>query len=89
LNKTNYNLQHGFQRVLVGEALAFNIMHGKEFIQILFTGRNHWVTISTIGCAAGEVDVFDSLRPLLTDKLREQIASLFTTKEKLIIVRYF
>lgn len=39
-----------------------------EFIQILNVGR-HWVCMSTIGCCAGTVQVFDSLYNRLDDVL--------------------
>ena len=32
----------------------------KEFIQILHTGNNHWVTISTIGAEPSEAFIYDS-----------------------------
>ena len=31
-----------------------------EFVQILNVANSHWVTISTIGCKAGTVNVYDS-----------------------------
>uniref|UniRef100_A0A1X7UR07 Ubiquitin-like protease family profile domain-containing protein n=1 Tax=Amphimedon queenslandica TaxID=400682 RepID=A0A1X7UR07_AMPQE len=32
-----------------------------NYIQILHSRTNHWITISTIGCKSGEVCVYDSL----------------------------
>ncbi len=32
-----------------------------EFVQILHAGGNHWIVISTVKCAQGSVNVFDSL----------------------------
>ena len=34
-----------------------------EFIQILHTGKGHRITITTIGCERGYVDVYDSFAP--------------------------
>ena len=47
---------------LLSLLLGFHVIK-KEFVQVLHTGRGHWVTISTIDCANGEVDVFDSMPP--------------------------
>lgn len=58
-----------------------------DFVQILHTGRGHWVTISTIGCSEAEVDIFDSARPALNSSLENQIAALLHTKQDAITVR--
>ncbi len=50
-----------------------------EFVQILHTGRGHWVTVSTIGCQQAEVDIFDSASPALNSCLENQIAALLHT----------
>ena len=34
---------------------------GGEFIQILNINGNHWITISSIGCEPGHINVYDSL----------------------------
>ena len=67
LIKECYQEVCGLQSVSVGQALAFNVQTA-EFVQVLHTGRGHWVTISTIGYGKGssEVEVFDSLPPSLT-----------------------
>lgn len=75
----------GFQDVFLGKVLAFDVMRG-EFVQILHSGSAHWVCISTIGCGEAEVDVFDSMTPVLTDALKEQIASLLCTNKDAITV---
>ena len=38
----------GLQDVALGQTMAFTIMTG-EFVQILHTSRDHWLTISNIG----------------------------------------
>ena len=45
LIKSCYSQVRGLQNVSLGKTLAFEVMKG-EFIQILHTGRDHWVTIS-------------------------------------------
>lgn len=77
----------GFQDVSLGLTMAFSVMR-KEFVQVLHTGGGHWLTISTLGCAAGEVDVFDSSSPHLSTSLKNQIAALLCTDQPAIQVRY-
>ena len=77
----------GLQSVNLGRTLAFNIERG-EFVQILHTGQGHWVTISTIGCTTGEVNVFDSLPPAPTTDLLNQIAAILCTPKDTIKVKY-
>ena len=71
----------GLESVILGRTLAFNI-EPDQFVQILHTGKGHWVTISTIGCTAGEVNVFDSLSPAPATDLLNQIAAIICTKER-------
>jgi hypothetical protein len=54
----------------------------------MYTGQNHWIVISTVGCANGEVDVFDSLRPTFTRSVQHQISAILATNKKHITVRY-
>jgi hypothetical protein len=87
LIKQAYNHNPGLQSVVLAHCLAFTVMKGKEFIQILHTGNHHWITISTIGCQSNEVDVFDSLHPVLTDQMQKQVAALLLTNENSIVLR--
>ena len=61
-----------------------------EFIQIhvLNKSDSHWFTISTIGCQAGVVNVFDSELKYTTDRNKEEIAALLNTNEDTIILQY-
>ncbi len=83
-----YNVKYGLQDVILGQTLAFQVMSGQDFVQVLNTGKGHWVTISTIGCQRNEVDIFDSLYPTLSSQLQMQISVLLCTKEKSITVRF-
>ena len=78
---------HGLQDVALGHTLAFDVMKG-EFVQVLHSGKGHWVTVSTIGCQTAEIDVFDSMCPALTGTLQRQIAALLCTQQDVITVRY-
>ena len=87
LIKATYPNVNGLQDVSLGHTLAFDVLRG-EFIQILHTGESHWVTVSTIGCTNGEVDVFDSMPPHVTGALERQIAAIICTEKNAITVRY-
>ena len=50
----------GLQRPTLGPVRNFDVVSG-EFVQILHTGNNHWVCVSSIGCVPGHVNLFDSL----------------------------
>ena len=76
----------GLQDVALGHTLAFCVEPG-EFVQMLHVGC-HWLTISTVGCSTGEVDVFDSGQPTLNGLPKNQIAALLCTKKDVITVRY-
>ena len=34
---------------------------GGEFVQIVNLNENHWITLSTVGCQPGHINVYDSL----------------------------
>ena len=62
-----------------------------ESIQLLHTGCGHWVAISTIGYKLAEVNVYDSMRPALTDNLNRQISAILCLpiqKRKECILKY-
>ena len=59
LKKVNPDIQ-GFQRPSLGPYCNFDRVDG-DFVQILHTGGNHWVCISSIGCEKGVVTLYDSL----------------------------
>ncbi|CAH3184903.1 unnamed protein product, partial [Porites evermanni] len=48
----------GFQRPTLGPARNFDVVSA-EFIQLLHTGNDHWVCISSIGCVPGYVNLYD------------------------------
>lgn len=50
----------GLQRPTLGPIRNFDIVSG-EFIQIIHTGSDHWICISSKGCSPGFVHLFDSL----------------------------
>ena len=69
-------LIEGFQRTTLGPVRNFNVMSG-EFIQILHTGAQHWVCISTIGCSPGYVNLYESMfHEVIGVEVEEQVTSL-------------
>ncbi len=79
LIKARFPNIHGFQDVSLGQTLAFDIMK-EGFVQVLHTGRGHWITVSTIGCHTAEVDVYDSMPPSVNSSLQNQVAALFCSR---------
>ena len=61
-----------------------------EFVQVLHTGCGHWVAMSTIACKLGEVNVYDSMRPALTESLKRQISAILCLpiQKKEVILEY-
>ena len=48
-----------------------------EFIQILHTGKSHWVCISLIGCLQGIVNLYDSLyHNIIEEEVEAQVVDL-------------
>ena len=77
----------GLQSPLLGDKLQFSILHS-EGVQILNCDRTHWICISTIGCKAGEVNIFDSLYTQLLPKALRQICCLLHTSEKHLTINF-
>ena len=65
---------------LLGEMLDFEIAPDETF-QILHSGGDHWITISTVGTEHPGVKVYDSLYNKLPWGTKEQIAALLQTEE--------
>ena len=66
----------GFQRPTLGPIRNFTIMTG-EFIQILHTGNQHWVCVSSVGCLPGMVNLYDSLfHDIIETEVEEQVKSM-------------
>ena len=73
----------GLQDVSLGLTMAFNVMPG-EFLQILHTSEDHWLTISTLGVQHPKVNIYDSLFKSLPNLAKAQIASLLCSKQDII-----
>ena len=76
----------GFQNPLLGQT-AFH-MQEDEAVQVLHSGGNHWITISTVGAQDSHVRIYDSFGGVLPDDTKRQIASLLMTGSKDFILEY-
>ena len=47
-----------------------------EFVQILNTSSNHWVIISAVNCAPGDVEVYDNLYRTVSKDIKELVVSM-------------
>jgi hypothetical protein len=66
----------GFQRPTLGPVRNFAVVTA-EFIQILHSGRDHWVCISSIGCLPGIVHLYDSLfQDVICQEIEDQTNDL-------------
>ncbi len=86
LIKKKYRID-GLQNIILGQTMAFEVMKQREFVQVLNTGKGHWITISTVGCKSSEIEVFDSMHPVLTNHVQKQIAVLLCSKDRSITVK--
>ena len=59
-----------------------------EFVQVLNIAGNHWITISTIGCKASTVNVYDSMHGNLSTSAQRLVAHLVQCLECPITVQY-
>ena len=66
-------------------AMSFAVQMG-EFVQILHSLNNHWLTISSIGLQHHSIKVFDSLYNDIPMMVKAQIASILCTQEAKIEV---
>ena len=66
----------GLQRPTLGPCRNFRTVTG-QFIQILHTGHQHWVCVSTVGSDDGMVDLYDSMfHNVIENEVEEQVKNL-------------
>ena len=61
-------------------------MQPEEFVQILNTGKGHWVTASTIGVPYPVVRLYDSKFFSAGTSLEAQISCMLCTREDKVIL---
>ena len=68
----------------MAETLSFNIQQG-EFVQVLNILGNHWLTVLTVGCQPGSVNIYDSIRSIsVPTRTKEQISTIMFAQQKAI-----
>ena len=83
LLRAQYPHVPGMQDVVCGVALSFDVQP-EEFVQILNTQTEHWLTVSSIGCQHPTVNVYDSMFRSAGTKTKAQIACILHTQQKQI-----
>ena len=87
LLKSMYPHIQGLQEVALGMVLSYSIAKS-EFIQIMNTGKHHWVTVSNINCNDEEIHVYDCASGSPTSSLLNQISSIVCTPKDIIKLTY-
>ena len=77
----------GLEPPILQYTQTFDVHHNREFIQILNLANNHWITVSTVGCVPGVVNVYDSLQLGLSTSVKRTIANLLHTNKPTIVVQ--
>ena len=80
LIQKRYPTMRGLQDPILGQTLSFEVMR-EEFEQILHSGGNHRITLSTISCPPATVMIYDSLYSKIPRHTKEQICALLNTKK--------
>ena len=70
-----YPKMAGLQPPVLQKVFAFEV-HSGEFVQIVHVRKNHWCVVSTVGCEAGAVHVYDSLYKSVTKELIHLVVSM-------------
>ena len=86
-NDPNLLPVNSLQNPILGTILVFQEV-GEESVQILHSGGNHWVTISTVGLDAPFVRIYDSLHSQLPASTTRQIAALLRMPEEDLQLQY-
>ncbi|XP_047141341.2 uncharacterized protein LOC124816267 [Hydra vulgaris] len=78
----------GLQDPIKGQVLAFNIHPNTPFVQVLHDGNLHWICVTTYGCAAGEIYIFDSLfHGAVSFDTKRQICSILQCDKKYLMIK--
>ena len=80
----------GWQQTLFEQAPSkFAVIEdGKEFIQIILVGKSHWITVSSIGCGPGTLNVYDSLHSSIGSATVKQICSFWRCSTTVATIRF-
>ena len=87
LLKTEYGTP-GLLNTLLTTALQGCVVGGEEFVQVLHSGGNHWLTVSTIGCPYSAVNIYDSMCCTLPHSTQKMICALLVSHEPNVTLRF-
>ena len=87
LLKTKYGTP-GLQNTLLTTALQGCVVGGEEFVQVLHSGGNHWLTVSTISCPYSTVNIYDSMCCTLPHSTQKMIYALLVSHEPNVALRF-
>ena len=85
--KGQYKHIGGLQAPSLGQTFAMTPPF-QEFVQIIHVCGNHWISISTVGCPEGTVNIFDSLGGRLSNHCKRLVADLMQCRKDHIILKY-
>eukprot|EP00731_Ephydatia_muelleri_P002138 Em0001g2138a len=87
LLKTKYDTP-GLQNTLLTTALQGCVVGGEEFVQVLHSGGNHWLTVSTIGFPYSTVNIYDSMCCTLPHSTQKMTCALLVSHEPNVTLRF-
>ncbi|XP_065651537.1 uncharacterized protein LOC136079568 [Hydra vulgaris] len=78
----------GLQDPITDQLLSFNIHPNAPFVQVRHDGHLHWVCVTTYGCAAGEIYLFDSFfHGAISFATKRQIYSILKCAKKYLVIK--
>nr|XP_047146749.1 uncharacterized protein LOC124819307 [Hydra vulgaris] len=81
-----FHMQSGFQDTILGEKYMFR-EEKNDFVQVLYTGQYHWITIFNVNCPADTIFYYDSLfHGQVKDHVKQQICNIYKTKGKILTI---
>lgn len=86
LLKRQFKNLSGFQSTLLLTKLK-EPLPATGAVQVLYSRGNHWIVTSTVGCSAGEVNVFDFLYPSVDEGTLNLLKQLFEVHIKVKMER--
>ena len=72
----------GLRSTLVQDHIGFWV---DNYLQVVHSRSNHWITVTTIGCQYGEVKVYDSLYKKVDTATKSKLEKTFACKIQYIV----
>ncbi len=86
LLKKQFPLVGGLQPPTLADTNQCSIM-SIEGVQILNDNGNHWLCVSSLGCPANTVNMYDSIKPKVSSSTAKKVASLLHSQADTIDIR--